>query len=232
MTVIGRIALGVPILSLMLLFMSAGGQEAAPPAQAAAGGETAKAAPDISKKVEVTMWMTGRVTPADTDLVLAELNKLTLRDLNATVNFNLFNSPDTQQKYVLLLSSGESVDLLYSASYINYSQNVEKGAFLPLDELLPKYAPKLWNFVGKDNWDATRVNGKIYMVPTTVKAYVPSGFMYREDLRAKYNLAVPVDLATIEQYLEGIKKNEPSIMPTGEVVTSVGAIGSYFTAWE
>ncbi len=230
MTGIKRMATGVFLAAMLAGACAVAAFAQATPSQPKA--QAAKPAADISKKVEVTMWMTGRSTPSDAELVLAELNKLALRDLNCTVNFNLFNSPDTQQKYVLLLSSGEPIDLLYSASYINYSANVEKGAFLPLDDLVQKYAPRLWEFVGKENWDATRVNGKIYMVPTTVKAYVPSGFMYREDLRVKYKLPKPVDLATIEAYLEGIKKNEPSIQPTGEVVTSVGAIGSYFTPWE
>ena len=69
-------------------------------------------------------------------------------------------------------------------------------------------------------WDAVRIDGKIFTVPATYKEYVTNGFVWREDLRKKYNLPTPVDIATFEQYLDGIKKNEPSIQPL--------AIGSDF----
>ena len=45
----------------------------------------------------------------------------------------------------LLLSSGQPVDLLFTADWTNYQQYAKKGAFLALDEIVPKYAPQLTN---------------------------------------------------------------------------------------
>src|SRR5690606_25163835 len=109
----------------------------------------------------------------------------------------------------LMLSTGQPVDLLFTADWTQYSSYAKKGAFLTLDELLPKAAPKLWEFVPQDMWDAVRVDGNIYTVPATYKEYVTNGFVWREDLRAKYDLPKPVDVDTFEQYLAGIKKNAP-----------------------
>lgn len=188
---------------------------------------------DISKKVDLVMYVTGS-TPDNFDKIQKKLNELTLRDLNCTVSYNFFNTSDTQQKYMLLLSSGEQVDLIYSGNWLNYSSYANKGAFQALDELVPKDSPKLWDYVGEDGWNAARVNGKIYMIPCTWKEYNLFGFTYREDLRKKYNLPAPDSIDNIEAYLQGIKDNEPDMIPTGENVqqNSVANLGSYFRGIE
>ncbi len=186
--------------------------------------------PDFSEHVAVKIWVTGS-EPRDLDLVMGEINKLAEEQLNCTIEYNFFNSSDTQQKYMMLLSSGEVVDLIYSAGWVNYPANVRKGAFVPLDDLLPVYAPTLYESIPEEIWDATRVDGKIYMMPTTSNDYQSPAFVYREDLRKKWDCPEIVDLETMEIYMETIAENEPDMMPTSQSVTSVGNLGSYFTAW-
>ncbi|GHU88113.1 hypothetical protein FACS189476_04660 [Spirochaetia bacterium] len=188
---------------------------------------------DLSKKVDLVLYVTGR-TPEGFDKIQARLNELTLRDLNCTVSYQFFNAPDNQQKYMLVLSSGETVDLLYSANYLNYAANSTKGAFQKLDDLIPKYSPALWEYVGDYGWNAAKVNGEIYMIPCMWKEYNLFGFTYREDLRIKHGLPVPDSIANIEAYLQGIKDKEPDMIPTGEIVqpSSVGNLGTYFRAFE
>ncbi|MBE1442368.1 putative aldouronate transport system substrate-binding protein [Paenibacillus sp. OAS669] len=177
------------------------------------GSQTpAKAGVDTSKKVELQFYMLGSA-PKDLPIIEEEVNKLALADLNATVKFNFTTWTDWEQKYKLLLSSGQSVDLIFTAEWTKFQAYAKSGAFLALDDLLPKAAPKLQAHVPKDMWDAVKIDNKIYTVPATYKEYVTNGFVWREDLRKKYNLPKPVDLATFEAYLDGIKKNEPTIMP-------------------
>jgi putative aldouronate transport system substrate-binding protein len=173
---------------------------------------TAKTGLDTSKKVELQFYMLGSA-PKDLPAIEAEVNKLALADLNATVKFNFTTWTDWEQKYKLLLSSGQSVDLIYTAEWTKFQAYATSGAFLALDDILPKAAPKLNSFVPKDMWEAVKIDNKIYTVPATYKEYVTNGFVWREDLRKKHNLPKPVDLATFEQYLDGIKKNEQGIMP-------------------
>ncbi|WP_202903301.1 extracellular solute-binding protein [Gorillibacterium massiliense] len=176
---------------------------------------TASAAPagiDTSKKVNLQFYMLGNA-PKDLDKVQAEINKMALQDLNATVTFNFTTWTDWDQKYKLLLSTGQDVDLIFTADWTQYQQYAKKGAFLPLDDLLPKAAPVLNSFVPKDMWNAVRIDGKIFTVPATYQEYVTNGFVWREDLRKKYNLPTPVDIPTFEAYLDGIKKNEPTMQP-------------------
>jgi putative aldouronate transport system substrate-binding protein len=173
----------------------------------------AAAALDTSKKVELVFWMLGD-PPKDLQMVNDELNKLTMRDLNCTVKVNMTGWSDWLNKYTLLLSSGQPIDLIFTAEWVNYNQFALKGAYKPLDTLVPTNAPALWKFVPRQMWDAVKVNGKIYTVPATWKEYVEEGIAYREDLRKKYNLPMPNSVANTEAYFDGIKKNVPDMMPT------------------
>ena len=78
---------------------SAAAATKAPEATAAA---TAKAAGlDISKKVELQFYMLGPA-PKDLPVIEEEINKLALKDLNATVKFNFTTWTDWDQKYKLI----------------------------------------------------------------------------------------------------------------------------------
>ncbi len=179
--------------------------------------------------VEVEMWMTG-TEPDDLPSVLEEINKLALEDLNCKLNFHMLND-STEPKYTLLLATGDTVDLLYTANYLNYTGRVNQNAFIELENLIKENAPELWDAIPEANWDAVRVNGGIYMIPTVNSNFVAPAFIYREDLRKKHNLPEIVDLDTISQYLMTIAEKEPEMYATGESVTNVGNLGDYFTSW-
>ncbi|BBI35918.1 ABC transporter substrate-binding protein [Cohnella abietis] len=185
------------------------------PAPASTESATAPATPeglDISKHVNLEFWMLGDA-PRDLKKVQDEINKMAEEDLNVTVKFNFTTWTDWDQKYKLMLSTGQPVDLIFTADWTQYQSYAKMGAFLPLDDLLPKAGLKLQELVPQNMWDAVRINGKIYTVPATYKEYVTNGFVWREDLRKKYNLPKPVDVPSFEAYLEGIKKNEANIQP-------------------
>jgi putative aldouronate transport system substrate-binding protein len=227
------------ILAVCVFFAGCGGKKdsgtssSAPGRTGVSAGVSGGDAIDLSKKVDIVLYVTGR-TPDQFDKIQAKLNEITMRDLNCTVSYSFFNAPDNQQKYMLILSSGETVDLLYSANYLNYAANSIRGAFQKLDDLIPKYSPALWEYVGQDGWNAARVNGDIFMIPCMWKEYNLFGFTYREDLRVKHGLPLPDSIQNIEIYLRGIKNNEPDMTPTGEIVQSsaVSNLGIYFRAFE
>lgn len=194
------------------------------------GGETENGGVDLSKKVHLVMWSSGTAS-RDHERVADKLSELAERDLNATLEWNRWAD---SSKLNLLLTSGEVIDLMYSANYINYAVYAAKGAYSVLDDLVPSVSPALAEYVTEDMWNATRVNGNIYMVPCMWPEYVPYGFLWREDLRKKYDLPeIDLnDLSTIEAYLDCIMENEPDMKPLAEVVSSYGSLGSHFTTWE
>lgn len=150
-----------------------------------------------------------------------ELNKLLTEKLHCTVKYDYAAGNDYQNNYQLVMAAGEKYDLIHSARWLNYAVNAQKGAFMPLDELLPKYAPYLWSQVSQDLWNGTKVNGKIYGIPSTYKDWSEPSFLYRLDLAEKYGLEKPHDFKTIEAYLQAIKDNEPEMLPSDDYQSQV-----------
>jgi putative aldouronate transport system substrate-binding protein len=210
------------------------GESTAAAESSAAASSTAAASTstgiDTSENVELQFYMLGDA-PRDLQIINDKINELTLKDLNCTVKFNFTTWSDTTTKYNLLLSSGQNVDLIYTADWMNYNQYAKKGAFQPLDEIVPKAAPDLWKFVSEDYWNGVKIDGKIYTIPATWKEYTPEGPVWREDLRKKYGVPEIKDISTLETYLEAVKKNEPSMLPTEAIVLDWGVGGPGFEAW-
>jgi putative aldouronate transport system substrate-binding protein len=122
---------------------------------------TASALPEV----KLTWYFVGPWPQPEQDLVFAEVNKILKAKINATVDFKPISFGDYDQKMQVVMASGEPYDIAFTSNWINnYVQDVAKGAFLPLDDLLAKYAPKTFESVPKLFWDAARVNGKIYGV--------------------------------------------------------------------
>lgn len=196
---------------------------------AAATASDSKKAADL-EPVELQFYMVGDA-PKDLEKLASKVNDLAQKDMNATVKFNYTSWTDFNTKYNLLLSTGEPIDLIYTASWLDYAKLAKKGAFKPLNDLLPEYAPDLNKFIPEDYWNQVKINDKIYTIPATWKEYTSNGFEYRKDLQEKFNLPEPNSLENVEKYLEGVKKNMPTQILTNEFV-GAGPLSWSFSAFQ
>jgi len=145
-----------------------------------------------------TIW-----SGATTDLqeVSDALNKLVKEKINATVKINAIQIGDYDQKMNVINASGEYYDLAFTAPWSNdYYKNVANDQFLPLDDLLPKYAPNLWQTVPKTFWDATRVKGKIYGVQNYQVGVETYGWLTDMELmdQVKEKNGFTIDMRTVK----------------------------------
>jgi putative aldouronate transport system substrate-binding protein len=177
--------------------------------------EETNAGPDISERVDLEFLMIGDA-PKDLDMIVGMVNEKILPKINATIKWNYTTFTDAMQKYNLALSSGQNLDLIYTAPFQNFFQLAKSGAFHELDDVLPEYAPELYKAIPESYWKGVRVNGKIYCIPSTYKQYLMGGFVFREDLREKFNLPFPDSIENIEAYMLGVKENMPEQLITNE----------------
>lgn len=180
-------------------------QKESPTTTSSDSAEGSEGKPDTSKKVELVWYLLGDANKDQKD-VMAELNKMLEKDLNTTVKLNFTTWTDWQTKYNLLLASGEKIDMIFASTWADYYKFANQSAFLPLDDLLPTYAPETWKNVPKQDWDEAKVKGNIFAVPATYPEYTPDGLVYREDWRNELGLPEIKDLDSIEAYLDGVKK--------------------------
>ncbi|MFP4383321.1 MAG: extracellular solute-binding protein [Spirochaetia bacterium] len=185
------------------------------PALTFAAGEKEEGAVAMDEEVEIFVKLPSNPPGALSEITEA-LNEMTKRDLNATVRFEHYTWSDWRNKYKLDLVSGEPIDMLYSAKWIGFFEFQADGAFKDISGMLPQYAPRVWENVEEDKWvRLTRANDAIYAVPAHWNAADANGFVYREDLRKKYNVPEITNVDAFEQYLTAIKKNEPDMKPMG-----------------
>lgn len=182
---------------------------------------------DTTKAVDLSMYLIG--SPAkDYDEVLAEVNKKAKADLNATLKVNWIGWGDFGTKYPLVLASGEEIDLVYTATWLNFYQEAQKGAFMSLDDIGPKYAPKSFSTEPKAALKQATVNGHIYALPRNYTAYNTYGIAYRGDLAKKYGITQIKTLDDYGKYLDAIAKNEKGMDPAGMYATQTPIDALYF----
>lgn len=185
---------------------SAAGAESTP---AEAGGL------DTSKEVEIVMYVVSD-RPAKQDEIDENFNKLFKEKLNCTLKVNWIGWAEYPNKYPLLFSSGESFDLAYAATWLNYASLAQKGAFMSLDELWPTYAPKNFERQSESALRQATVEGHYYCIPTLLGTYSAYGPYYRTDILEGTDWDGKMDsLADYETYLDYVKKTAPQFEPYG-----------------
>ena len=84
---------------------------------------------DLSNHETVVMYVLGDA-PEDLDDVISKANSEYFEpNLNTTLDLEFLNWSDYSTKYSLLLAGGDPVDLIYTASWCYYNEEVENGAF-------------------------------------------------------------------------------------------------------
>ena len=167
---------------------------------------------NLKKEVKLVGYLLG-AAPAGMPAVMEELNKKLKKDINATMEINYIGWGDFQSKYPLMLASG-NFDWIYTANWAFYYQQAPKNAFMEITEdMLKKYMPRHYAALPKNAYNEVKVNGKMYMIPTSTPDRKVPVTIIRGDLRKKYNVPEIKKYSDLEAYLEAIKKNEPEMIP-------------------
>lgn len=84
---------------------------------------------------------------------------------NTTVEFEGITSADYAEKWKLMSTSQEKLDIVWHGWMIPYETEVKKGSYIELDDLIAEYAPSLLNEIPENILDKSRVDGKLYSIP-------------------------------------------------------------------
>ena len=169
---------------------------------------------NLGKPYEIT-WYNLSSLSKDNDKVFAKVSEYTKDKIGVTVKYMPLPGAEFKQKVPLLLASKEKIDMIFTASYQNFTTNVANGYYMELNDLIEKYGKELKKTVPEYFWNGTTVKGKIYAVPTTKEAAHHWVLTYQEALAKKYNLDMSkiTKIEDIEPMLKVIKENEPDKYP-------------------
>ncbi|HEY5585972.1 MAG TPA: ABC transporter substrate-binding protein [Ruminiclostridium sp.] len=170
---------------------------------------------ELKKGPVKLIWYVDVSPQVDKGLVVDEVNKITQAKINTTLELNFIDWGEYDQKMKMIIASGEPWDMCMAANWANnYIDNVNKGAFLDVSELLPIYAPTVYKDVPVSIWDASKRAGKLFGI-TNGYSSNSNGLLVMKSIADKYNFDVSKvkSLYDIEPLLEKIKQNDKTLTP-------------------
>ena len=118
--------------------------------------------PEALEPATLIQYIVGSEQP-DIVKVVGAMNDILQPKINTTLDLKLLDWGTYEQKMKLTIAAAEPFDLCFTSTWMNnYHDNVNKGAFLPLDELMAAHAPNAVKAIPQKYWEAAKVNGKTY----------------------------------------------------------------------
>ena len=132
------------------------------------------------------------------------INKYLADKIGVNIDVEVVSWGDWDSRRSTLVNTGGDYDIMFTNAN-TYVQDVKMGAFLDITDLLKENAPKLLASMPEDYWNATKVNGQIYAVPTYKDSSMTFYFIFVKKLLEKYNIDVD-KLKTLEDLTEPLTK--------------------------
>ena len=154
--------------------------------------------------------------PSEVEHVEKAANEYLKDKLNVNIKLNYLAWAAYTERTNILNVGGEKYDIAWDSGD-SYRLNVAKNAYVPLNDMFDKYAPKTKEILGEDFLKGSQVDRKNYGVPANKDKGMSSGFLYRTDLAEKYNLTERLE--NVKKYeellpiLDIIKEKEPDVSP-------------------
>lgn len=165
--------------------------------------------------VELTWYQVGD-SQKDVQMVMDKVNEYTMEKIGVKLNVISVGWGDYNQKMQVVINTGDKWDMCFTCSWANdYLQNVQKGAFLELDEILTAEGKEMFESIDNRFWEAARVGGKIYGVPSEKEIGSCPMWVFTKEYVDKYNIPYQ-DIHTLEDlepWLALIQEKEPDVVP-------------------
>jgi len=213
----------VKILSLLLavamvssMFVACKGEDK--PAASSKPTASTDGSSEVVKKDPVKLvWYHWGDTPKKPDAVIAELNKMSMEDIQTEIDFRFTTGDD--QKLKTLMSTGGEFDIAFTCSWFaNYVISAQGGQLADITDKVKTVTPKLYEYIPEMVWEGSKVNGKIYAVPT-----------YKDTAAAQYwtvNKEYVIDGAKAEAELKATGKKLSTVTPLLEKVKAYADAGN------
>ena len=119
-----------------------------------------------SDEVVTLKWvMVGNGQPSNYDAWLEQINPYLEEKIGVNIDVEVVGWGDWDNRRNVIVNTAGEYDILFT-NVNTYTNDVGVGAFLDITDLVQEYAPTLWESIPENYWDACRVNGQIYAIPT------------------------------------------------------------------
>ena len=170
-----------------------------------------------AEEIVTLKWVTvGSGMPTNYDAWLAKINPYLAEKIGVHIDMEVIGWGDWDNRRNTIVNTNEPYDIIFGndGTYVN---DVTLGAYLEItEEMLQENAPGLLELIPAGYWDACRVNGAIYAVPTYKDSSMTNYFVWDKDLLDANGLDASEahTLAEIEPILVALKdKTSNAVFP-------------------
>ncbi|HBI74340.1 MAG TPA: ABC transporter substrate-binding protein [Lachnospiraceae bacterium] len=156
-------------------------------------------------EVVTLKWiMVGNGMPTNYDAWKKHINEYLAEKIGVNIEVEVVAWGDWDNRRNVIVNSGEYFDILFTDSG-RYLSEVDLGAFYDMTDLVQKKAPDLYNYIPADYWDAVKVDGKIYSVPTYKDSSMTNYFVWDTAIADKYDINID-EKHTLQSLSDDLKK--------------------------
>jgi putative aldouronate transport system substrate-binding protein len=132
-------------------------------------------------------WTIGGQMPANFDKAVAAMNAYTAEKIGVKVDIKVASWGDWDTKINTVVNTGEPFDIMFTNN-TKYSQQVALGAFADLTDTVQSETPDLYKLIPEKVWDGTKIDGKIYSVPTYKDSSLTQYWVFDDKYVQKYKI--------------------------------------------
>lgn len=177
------LALSVVLIMALSACTSNGGGTSTDGTAGTAGGTGDVAASNTgSGEIANLKWITvGGGQPNNYDAWRSSINAYLAETIGVNIDIEVVSWGDWGDRRNVIVTSGEYFDILFTDSG-RYTTEAKMGAFLDISDMLKSASPDLYAYIPGDYWNAVRVEGKIYSVPTYKDSSATNYFVWDKNL--------------------------------------------------
>lgn len=122
----------------------------------------------------------------------AALNEYLMEKINCKVNLKFLTTSDWGETMGTMIASGQDMGILGfgTESKSDYIIESQRGAFYPMDELLEEYGQGTKALFPQEIWDAMKINGHIYGIPSLKDNGYFMSLIYNAEMAEAYGIDV------------------------------------------
>lgn len=191
--------------SIMLFaFAGCGSNSAASGSTASTGTASTAPSTDAAASTQVSaenaptiVWWQIGTQPQNLEEGVAKINEYIAGKYGVKIDIKVAGWGDYDTKMNTIVNTGEAFDIMF-VNNNNYNRFINLGALADITDAVQKETPDLFKFIPEKVWNGTKLNGKIYSVPTYKDSSITQYFVWDDSIVKKYN----IDYANIKTLKE------------------------------
>lgn len=209
------ILFAVPVVLVIVILLIIRGWKS--DTQSGAAGSKEYHGIDVSEQVTITICLPSSniygKNPEAIQEVLDSINAILTERMNASIAIKpLSFYGNWKMEYNQMITNDTDCDIIFTSKEI-FDNVASRDVYLPLEEMLPTYAPYIWEKQNRENWEIASYHGNILAIPALMRMYNPYVLLYRKDLQEKYDCPPITDAKSLEKYMEIVQEKEKNLTP-------------------